>query len=116
MGTRRSRRGSPSVGRAGTPTPGAWSRGRASSSAPEERLPALDTQPLTFAERSRLHQRYARLTGRSVNLGYTSLGIVVTAATPAELVAATDAVVAEATRKQPLLRDRLDYRSINSLG
>ena len=65
---------------------------------------------------SRLHQRYARLTGRSVNLGYTSLGIVVTAATPAELVAATDAVVAEATRKQPLLRDRLDYRSINSLG
>ena len=77
---------------------------------------STDARPLTFAERSRLHQRYARLTGRSVNLGYTSLGIVVTAATPAELVAATDAVVAEATRKQPLLRDRLDYRSINSLG
>ena len=98
METRRPRRGSPSVGPAGRPEPDAWGRGRTPSSAPEERLPAIDTQPLTSVERSRLHQRYACLSGRSVVLGYTSLGIVVTAATPEELRVATEAAIIEATR------------------
>jgi len=40
------------------------------------------------------------LTGRSVVLGYASLGIVVMAATPEELVAATEALIVEATRRQ----------------
>jgi len=59
---------------------------------------AAEARPLTHVERSRLHQRYARLAGRSVELGYASLGIVVTAATPEELVAATEALIVEATR------------------
>ena len=61
---------------------------------------ATKARPLTPAERSRLHQRYASLTGRSVALGYASLGIVVRASTPEELVAATEALIVEATRRQ----------------
>jgi hypothetical protein len=57
----------------------------------------LPPRPLTPIERDRLRQRYAHLAGRSVVLGYTSLGIVVTAATPAEMVETTDAVIAETT-------------------
>jgi len=61
---------------------------------------ATKARPLTHVERSRLRQRYASLTGRSVVLGYASLGIVVMAATPEELLAATYAVIEESTRRQ----------------
>jgi hypothetical protein len=63
--------------------------------------PATDARPLTPVERSRLHQRYARLAGRSVVVGYASYGIVVRASTPDEMVAATDAVIVEASQRQP---------------
>ena len=59
-----------------------------------------EARPLTPIERDRLRQRYARLTGRSVVLGYTSLGTIVPAWTPEELVAATDAALIEGTRRQ----------------
>ena len=65
-----------------------------------EPIPATDARPLTSVERDRLHQRYAHLSGRSVVQGYTTLGIVVTAATPEEMVEATDAAIVEATRGQ----------------
>ena len=64
---------------------------------PQAALVTLPPRPLTSVERHRLRQRYAHLAGRSVVLGYTSLGIVVTAATPAEMVETTDAVIAETT-------------------
>jgi len=63
--------------------------------------PSTDTRPLTPVERSRLHGRYAHLTGRSVAMGYSSLGIVVDTATPDEMVATTDALIVEATLAQP---------------
>ncbi len=59
-----------------------------------------NARPLTPVERARLRQRYAVLTCRSVELGFATLGIVVGASTPEELVEATDAVIAEATRSQ----------------
>jgi hypothetical protein len=58
-----------------------------------------DVRSLTPAERSRLHQRYGHLSGRSVVVGYASLGIIVRAATPKATVEATVAVIAEATRR-----------------
>jgi hypothetical protein len=61
---------------------------------------ATKARPLTPVERDRLHQRYVHLTGRSVALGYASLGVVVKAATPEELLAATYAVIEESTRRQ----------------
>jgi hypothetical protein len=64
-------------------------------------IPSIDPRPLTQHERSRLHQRYAHLAGRSVELGYASLGIVVPAGTPADLVEATDAVIAALTLAEP---------------
>jgi hypothetical protein len=38
------------------------------------------------------------LTGRGVELGYASLGVMVRASTPDEMVAATHAAIVEATR------------------
>jgi hypothetical protein len=40
------------------------------------------------------------MSGRGFVLGYDTLGIVVTAATPEEMIVATDAVIVEATRRQ----------------
>jgi hypothetical protein len=73
---------------------------RRSHMAPTVETTVIDTRPLTPVEPQRLRQRYARLRGRSVVLGYTSLGIGVPAATPDEMREATDAVITEATRSQ----------------
>ena len=67
---------------------------------PIEQASSTAARPLTSVERSRLHRRYARMSGRGFVLGYDTLGIVVTAATPEEMIVATDAVIVEATRGQ----------------
>lgn len=68
-----------------------------------EPAPVLETAPLplTDVERDRLHQRYAHMRGRSVTLGWASLGIPVAAGTPEEMAAKTDAIIVELTRRQP---------------
>ena len=66
-----------------------------------EPLPKPDPQPLTEVERDRIRQRYAHMTGRSVVLGFESIGITVEAKTPEELVEKTDAIITEATKRQP---------------
>ena len=76
-------------------------RRRRSPNPPRVDTTSTDSQSLTSVERSRLHQRYAHLSGRSVVLGYASLGIVVRAVAPEEMVAATAAAIAEATQGQP---------------
>jgi hypothetical protein len=75
-------------------------RRRGRREAPTVETVGTDARPLTPVERARLRQRYAVLRCRSVELGFATLGIVVRASTPEDLVGETDAVIAEATRSQ----------------
>lgn len=58
-----------------------------------------EPRPLTEAARSRLLQRYQHMEGRSVVVGWASLGITVEASSPDEMVAKTDAMLIERAKR-----------------
>ncbi len=60
-----------------------------------------EREPLAAAEWDRLHQRYARMQGRAITIGYVPIGAVVTATSPAEMVARSIEALVEITTRLP---------------